>query len=589
MIKLLQFCWLLGCPALLGAQLDTLPADRQYDWSEVGHAISEATEEINVAALLNGSDYDAAIAAGIDALEATGGTLYFPPGEYALTQTVVLPSGVHLRGAGADVTHLRFHLGGSGNAVEAIGSLDTLVALSADAPRGGTFLIAPQHGLQAGDYLQTTMDDADLVTSSWARGFVGQLVGVTAVSADTLFLDRALRLDLPLARSPSIRRVHPITNIGVHCLSLERLDSTAQQTSQLHFENTVHASVTGVASERTNFAHLTLRSSARAKVQHNYFHGAHNYGGGGRAYGVVLDFATSDCLVENNILDSLRHGVLLQAGANGNVIANNYSRAPFWTGTNLPDDAAGDLALHGNYPFANLFEGNQVQNIVIDESHGANGPHNTFYRNRTERYGIVMGLGSLTNAQTFIGNELTGTPGLFFLTGTNHYVAANVIAGKYLPEGSPIPGGRSLFRAERALYFDAPLPDPLFGFVATDPLLHLPARYRYDVPEARATCVPDFYMPEPIEEPMDTTATNTGNLEADTARWQFHPNPATSELWIDAIAAPTPVAFALFRSDGRSVKRWLISGRQVISIAELPAGVYFLRGNGVTRRVVVMR
>ena len=63
---------------------------------------------------------------------------------------------------------------------------------------------------------------------------------------------------------------------------------------------------------------------------------------------------------------------------------------PFWTGTVLPSDAAGDLVLHGNYPYANLFEGNILQNLVVDDSHGLNGPYNTFFRNRADNYGIVM-------------------------------------------------------------------------------------------------------------------------------------------------------------------------------------------------------
>jgi hypothetical protein len=48
------------------------------------------------------------------------------------------------------------------------------------------------------------------------------------------------------------------------------------------------------------------------------------------------------------------------------------------------------MVLHGNYPFANLFEGNINQNTVIDNSHGKNGPYNTFFRNRSELWGVVM-------------------------------------------------------------------------------------------------------------------------------------------------------------------------------------------------------
>lgn len=49
-----------------------------------------------------------AIQAAIDSLEATGGTVYFPPGEYKLTSGITYPSGVSLVGAGVDASRLRW-------------------------------------------------------------------------------------------------------------------------------------------------------------------------------------------------------------------------------------------------------------------------------------------------------------------------------------------------------------------------------------------------------------------------------------------------------------------------------------------------
>lgn len=97
---------------------------------------------------------------------------------------------------------------------------------------------------------------------------------------------------------------------------------------------------------------------------------------------------------------------MLQAGANGNVLVYNFSTDPYWD--NTPNNTAGDIALHGNYIYANLFEQNIVQNIVIDNSHGPNGPHNTFLRNRGSLFGILF---SATNSpeQNFLGNEVPNT------------------------------------------------------------------------------------------------------------------------------------------------------------------------------------
>jgi hypothetical protein len=95
-------------------------------------------------------------------------------------------------------------------------------------------------------------------------------------------------------------------------------------------------------------------------------------GGGGKGYGIMVQNTSGDCLIENNIFRHLRHSMILQAGSNGNVFGYNYSIDPYWTEVSLPSNAAGDIVLHGNYVYANLFEGNLGQQIVIDDSHGIN-------------------------------------------------------------------------------------------------------------------------------------------------------------------------------------------------------------------------
>ena len=97
--------------------------------------------------------------------------------------------------------------------------------------------------------------------------------------------------------------------------------------------------------------------------------------------------------------------MLLQAGTNGNIYSYNYSLQQ--KRTELPSDAAGDIVLHGNYPYANLFEGNIAQNIGGDASHGMNGPANVFFRNRALHYGIAFSAGS-GDSSIVIYNEVTG-------------------------------------------------------------------------------------------------------------------------------------------------------------------------------------
>ncbi len=198
-----------------------------------------------------------------------------------------------------------------------------------------------------------------------------------------------------------------VTGVGIECLKIKRMDVdlTANQTSNIFFNYAAFCWVKGIESDSANFAHISILNSSNIEVTGSYFHGAFSYGGGGVGYGVVCHLTTGDCLIENNIFKHLRHAMLLQAGTNGNIYAYNYSLQQ--QRTELPSDAAGDIVLHGNYPYANLFEGNIAQNIGGDASHGINGPANVFFRNRALHYGIAFSAGS-GDSSVVIYNEVTG-------------------------------------------------------------------------------------------------------------------------------------------------------------------------------------
>ena len=134
--------------------------------------------------------------------------------------------------------------------------------------------------------------------------------------------------------------------------------------------------------------------------------------------------------------------MLVQAGGNGNVFSYNYSRNPHRS--EWPHDYASDLCLHGNYPFANLFEGNVVYNAQIDNSHGISGHLNTLFRNSVGHYGFIMT--SNTDKQNILANDITDSNvghGLFVIFGNDHEVKGNRQANvwqkyKIVPKNSSI-------------------------------------------------------------------------------------------------------------------------------------------------------
>lgn len=523
-----------------------------------------------------GGNNDSVIARLIQAVPDSAGLhIFFPAGHYRFRQGVVLKSGITLEGSGDDTTFLYFNLGGRGHCIRAVGTqLRFEAAVDAAANSGQRFVRSSQASAwRAGDWCYLKDQDSALITSSWAAGSTGQMLQVARVSGDTLWFDQALRRDYPIERMPRLQGMVPAENIRLERFTLLREDATSAQTSNIRFERVVNSAVHCVRSVKCNFAHLEISWSARVAVSGSHFSDAFDFGGGGKAYGVVLQFASGECRVERNAFSDLRHSMLFQAGPSGNIAAWNYSVRPKWTGTALPSDAAGDLVFHGNYPYRNLLEGNVVQNIVIDDSHGKNGPYNTFLRNRAEGYGIFMNNGVPSPSQHFIHNEITSSAlfkGNYILAGGDHIESGNSLRGIITPAGTS-------------------------SVVLSYALDTVPEWYR-------PSNWPPIGPPAAINSRMTEVQSRVGNSLPTLCRearlnhfagtpnafagWDLYPNPAHESIQLRNYR-PEPLHVSVFAADGRQGRTYSVPAYGTLSI-ELSTGIWFLRdGAGQSRKVWV--
>jgi len=407
------------------------------DWSNTGsHFIIPATAKtvsiIDFGAKAdNVFDNSAALQNAIKSFNGNFGIINIPTGNYLFKKSISIPSNILIKGAGSDKTILNFNLNGNGDLFSIQGNLTTNSSpISSGTNKDSKIInVANAANFAIGDYCIVRQSADYLLYNNWSYNSFFQIIKIASVDGNNITFENPLRLDFPTKNNPVLVKINPVQNIGIESLKIKRLDGTSSnQTSNIFFNFAVNCWIKGVESELTNYAHFTLQSSANITVSGNYLHDAFDYGSGGKAYGVVLQFGSGDNFIYDNIAKHLRHSFLLQAQANGNVIAYNYSTDPFWKETWLHDNAAGDIVLHGNYPYSNLFEGNIVQNIVIDNSHGANGPFNTFFRNRIENYGLVMN-GNAGEHMNSFANEITGSgilKGLYGFTGDNVEIANNI-------------------------------------------------------------------------------------------------------------------------------------------------------------------
>jgi hypothetical protein len=439
-----------------------IPSHRVTDWTVSGAKYSFYDTTINImnfgADSLGITDNSLALTNAILAMS-NGGTVLFPKGDYHFTSTQNIPDGIKIKGSGAASTKITFDLSRSGHAFLVQGTVlsgyDTLQSVFTKDSK----LIEVKHAsiYTAGEFYRLTELHNGRMTSSWAFNALGQIIKIDSVliSSNELRLTEPLRLTYTDTLYPQLRKLSLKQNVGFECFTIERIDSTASQTVNINFTYAANCYVKRVESYYTNFSHVKIQNSKNINVHDSYFKNSHGYGGGGRGYGVVMQATFWSCLIENNQFEHLRHSVLLQSSSNGNVIGYNYSKDAFWESGWLPENSAGDLVLHGNFTYLNLFEGNIFQQMVIDNSHGINGPYNTFFRNRGENYGLFMNNGTASNSQNYVGNEITNTSiGFYQLEGVNHYEYGNNKLGVIIPSGTNNLTKKSYYLTEKPLYWN---------------------------------------------------------------------------------------------------------------------------------------
>jgi hypothetical protein len=272
----------------------------------------------------------------------------------------------------------------------------------------------------------------------------------------------------------------------------------------------------------------------------------------------------------------------LQTGANGNVIAYNYSFDPYRS--EAPTNLGADISMHGHFPFSNLVEGNIVQNIQLDYTHGPNGPYNTFFRNRAELYGLLMTSGAVqSDSQNFVGNEIPGLPpfnGFYTLYGAGHFEFGNNIRGTITPAGtSPLPDSS---------YYLSGLPNfwtsTLFPTVGIPNIIStgtIPARDRFLSGQNLTDCDDDITI---------------GIKKINLPDFNFYPNPASNAISITFKYSSDHFIASLKNINGKVIAQKSFSGYNQEYVFNLPEhiseGIYLLeikiKENTIVKKIVIV-
>lgn len=566
-----------------------IPLANRVDWTNPGYP-GDFPEPANIVSVMDFgavadgvTDDRPAVLAAIASLNGEAGVVFFPAGTYRIASTVSIPSGAVLRGESATQTFIKFDMNGAAiDGFSIAGNVGSTQVPVLSGYQKGSFqlmLDAVYEGVfAAGDYVELRQSNGswDTNPATWATYSVGQVVKITEVSGTTLTLERALRIDYDVALNPHLRKITPKSEVGIECMNIERIDEPDNGAGyNILFSNAVNCWVKGIESAKSVGSHVMIENSANIEVRTSYFHHAFTYDGSGtRGYGVTLNNHSGDCLIENNIFRYLRHAMMTKHGANGNVFAYNYSLEPYRV--EMPTSAAADISLHGHFSYANLFEGNIVQNIMIDHYWGPSGPYNTFFRNRAELYGIVMtnDNGYASNMQNFVGNECPNT-GLFLgnyvITGSNHIQHGNNIRGTVTPSGTQQVDDVSYYLSGQPGFWQNAGTWPTLGYPNAGNSGTIPAKERYNAGGDVTIC-------------FDEIITHAENHFSSRGNFSVFPNPFTNEFSLNFESAENEnILLSLHDVSGKTVFEKNIAvakGENQIYLSglnDLSKGIYILK------------
>lgn len=250
-------------------------------------------------------------------------------------------------------------------------------------------------------------EDKEFVFSDWANGCSGQLL--QGHYNDGQFFSRKPIMNRLLKSTMTVELLAMKKNVGIADIEIINNSPAAspqERYSNILFQLAQNCWISNVQSRNCNYAHVQIDKSSHCSVYQLSAKNAFNHGAGGVGYGVVLQYAASENLIESCAFDSLRHSMLLQIGAKFNKLTKNTSTNPYWTGNFYRRNRASDITFHGNYPEANLISNNVVNTIAFDRSHGQNGPNNVIVNNTTTAYGIVMSRKSAEDGQVITSNTI---------------------------------------------------------------------------------------------------------------------------------------------------------------------------------------
>jgi hypothetical protein len=403
MIRLLTLL-LFSLPAFGQAWSGILASDRASDWTLAGVSgdiPARATICQTISAGASASTINTAITNC-----ASGQTVYLSAGTYSLGANALhMKSGVTLRGAGADQTKLVFTdsascsatfgnicFGASSSWIQ--GGYSSTPQQSADWTAGysqgtSTITLSNTTNLSVGDIiildqLNDSSDSAGMYVCktggvcSYTDGggdvwgdnrHQRKVTTVTNISGSSVTLATPLNLtNWRTGQTPKARwrGSAPLSYAGLEDLSIDATAYAYESTSVISMLGAVDSWIKGVRVIGGNRSFVQVYQCTRIEIRDSYF--VMGKSGVSESYGLETFSASSDVLIENNILQHITAPVVVNDGGENIVIGYNFTIDNFRADvTNL---MSASYHLHSPGVSTVLLEGNSGTAFVQDNWYG---------------------------------------------------------------------------------------------------------------------------------------------------------------------------------------------------------------------------
>lgn len=430
-------------------------------WSDPSNWVEIDVTENSLPADDDSIDASVAIAAILDTVSISSRrVLVFPAGIYYFNSTLkIRSSNVILRGAGLSKTTFLITANGSADAeirFDGSWAAEGRPVNGSVSPGATSVNVSDASDIEVGQVVQLYLKAG---RQAWGTFIESQLLLVKSVSGNRLTFDFPVGLTYSEEKEPYLRPMNALFNVGVEGIRIERVyEPEAQDVSNVAFRMASNTFYTDNHSINSGRSHVDIALVLGMVVERNYVHGFY-INKGGYGYGFNVHLSTGVRVTDNKSWD-LRHHILLQQGANHNVISYNSIEEP-WQSYN-------DMAFHASYAYFNLIEGNIFYEGYADNSHDnadqvdlhATGPGNVWLRNKVQN--CIFSANNETQKQTAVGNVIYDK---MISVGESHFTGANYLAGDTqwgnLSSGAVIPA--SLYSVETPSFFGSSAYPP-FGF-----------------------------------------------------------------------------------------------------------------------------